>query len=170
MLDKLIDLIIEFLADILPFQVIPHYDRGVRLRLGKPCGKELEPGLHWKIPFADNILSHMVKATTINLLEQTVTTKDYKSIVVKAVMKYEVSDVSTLLLEVNSAADALTDMVQGIIRDKIIDKNWNECNTQVLISEISKRAKGEVKKWGLMILEITLTDLVEMKSIRLLNK
>jgi regulator of protease activity HflC (stomatin/prohibitin superfamily) len=169
-LDKLIDLIIEFLADILPFQVIPHYDRGVRLRLGNPCGKELGPGLHWKIPFADNILSHMVKATTINLLEQTVTTKDYKSIVVKAVMKYEVSDVSTLLLEVNSAADALTDMVQGIIRDKIIDKNWNECNTQVLIGEISKRAKGEAKKWGLTILEITLTDLAEMKSIRLLNK
>lgn len=170
MLDKLIDLIIEFLADILPFQVIPHYDRGVRLRLGKLYGKELEPGFHWKIPFADNILSHMVKATTMNLLEQTVTTKDYKSIVVKAVIKYEVSDVIQLLLEVNNSSDALTDMVQGIIRDKIIEKNWNECNTQTLIGEISKRSKAEAVKWGLKILEITLTDLAEMKSIRLLNK
>lgn len=170
MLDKLIDIIVQFIGDILPVEVIPHYDRGVRLRFGKPKGGELSPGLHWKIPFVDTFLTHMVKTKTINLLEQTVTTKDYKSIVVKAVIKYEVIDVATLLLEVNDATDALADMVQGIIRDKIIEKNWTECNSQALTAEIAKTSKAEAKKWGLKILEITLTDLAEMKSIRLLNK
>jgi len=170
MLDKLIDLIVQFIEQILPVEIIPHYDRGVRLRFGKPRGEELGSGLHWKIPFVDVILTHMVKTKTINLIEQTVTTKDYKSIVVKAVIKYEVTDVATLLLEVNDATDALADMVQGIIRDKIIEKFWNECNSQVLTNEIAKTAKNEAKKWGLKILEVTLTDLAEMRSIRLLNK
>lgn len=169
MFDKLLDIVIEFLADILPFQVIPHYDRGVRLRLGKLYGTELQPGFHWKIPFVDNILTHMVKPKTINLIEQTITTKDYKSVVVKAVIKYETSDVIKLLLEVNDSADALADMVQGIIRDKIVDRNWQECNSPSLISDISKKAKEEAKKWGLTIKEITLTDLAEMRSLRLLN-
>ena len=50
---------------------------------------------------------HMVKPKTINLIEQTITTKDYKSVVVKSVIKYETADVVKLLLEVNDAADAL---------------------------------------------------------------
>ena len=169
MLDKLIDIVLQFISDIVPFVVIDHYDRGVRLRFGIPK-TELEPGFHWKIPFADQILTQMVKAKTINLSEQTITTKDGKSIVVKGVIKYEVSDVSTLLLEVNDATDALADMVQGIIRDKIISKNWEECNDSSLVGEISRAAKSEAKRWGLSILQITLTDLALMRSIRILNK
>lgn len=169
-LDKIIDFLFQFLGQLLPFEVIPYYNRGVRLRLGKPVGGVLDPGLHWKVPFADDILTHMVKTKTINLLEQTITTKDYKSIVVKAVIKYEVSDVSTLLLEVNDPTDALADMVQGIIRDKLIEKDWIECNSPNLIGEISRKAKAEAKQWGISIIQITLTDLAEMRSIRLLNK
>lgn len=172
-LDKIIDIIISFLDKLIPFEVIPYYNKGVRLRLGNPVGgKEdvLQPGFHWKIPFVDDILSHMVKTKTINLLEQTITTKDYKSIVVKAVIKYEVFDVYTVLLEVNDPTDAVADMVQGIIRDTFIEKNWVDCNNTTVIAEISRRAKREAKRWGIEILEITLTDLAEMKSIRLLNK
>jgi regulator of protease activity HflC (stomatin/prohibitin superfamily) len=168
MLDRLIEIVLQFANDIAPWTVIDHYDRGVRLRLGKPKDV-MEPGFHWKIPFADNVLTHMVKTKTINLIEQTVTTKDGFSVVVKGVIKYEVSDVYKLLLEVNDPTDALADMVQGIIRDKIIYKAWADCNDQSLTSEISRAAKAEARKWGLSILEITLTDLSLMRSIRLLN-
>jgi membrane protease subunit HflC len=153
----------------MPMVVIPHYDRGVRLRLGKPRGV-LEPGLHYKIPFADTILTHMVKATTLNLSEQTITTRDGQSIVIRSVIKYEVSDVETLLLEVSNAVDALSDIVQGIIRDKIIEKDWSELNTSALTGEISRASKAEARKWGITILQITITDLALMRSIRLLNK
>jgi regulator of protease activity HflC (stomatin/prohibitin superfamily) len=169
MLDKLLELVIELLEDVLPFTVIPHYDKGVRLRLGKKRGV-LEPGFHWKIPFVDKILSHMVKTKTINLIEQTITTKDKQSIVVKAVIKYVVSDVETLLLEVNDPVDALADMVQGIIRNKIVVRNWDECNEDSLTAEISRASKAEAKKWGLEIKEITLTDLALMRSLRILNR
>ena len=168
MLDKLLELIIEFIEDILPFTVILYYNKGVRLRLGKPRGV-LEHGFHWKIPFADNIITHMVKPTTMNLVEQSVTTKDNVSVVVKAVIKYEVADVEKLLLEVNDPVDAIADMVQGIIREKIINRNYSELNDGVLTSEISRSAKIEAKKWGISILDITLTDLAQMRSIRLLN-
>ena len=169
MLEKLIDFLLGLLDDLMPVVVIPHYDRGVRLRLGKPRGV-LEPGLHFKLPFLDTILSHMVKATTLNLSEQTITTKDGQSIVIRSVIKYEVSDVETLLLEVSNAVDALSDIVQGIIRDKIIEKDWSELNTSSLTGEISRASKAEARKWGITILQITITDLALMRSIRLLTK
>jgi membrane protease subunit HflC len=170
MLDKLLELILQFIDDILPFTVIDHYDRGFRLRFGKERGTELQPGLHWKLPFIDKILSHMVKTKTINLSEQTITTKDKQSVVIQCAIKYEVSDVKTLLLEVNDPVDALADMVQGIIRDKIISKNWEDCNDEALTSEISDAAKKEAKQWGLKIKKVTITTLAIMRSIRILNK
>ena len=169
MLDRFLDLLLNFLDDTLPWIVIPHYDRGVRLRLGKPKGV-LEPGFHWKIPFADQIPTHMVKATTLNLTEQSITTKDGQNVVVCTVIKYEVSDVETLLLEVANAVDALSDISQGIVREKIMNRNWNECNEESLTGEISRKAKAEANKWGITILQVTITDLALMRSIRLLNK
>lgn len=168
MLDKFLDLLVEFIGDLLPLTVIPYYDRGVRLRWGKPAGV-LAHGRHWKIPFVDVIMVCMVKPTTMNLNEQSVTTKDNVSVVVKAVIKYEIADVEKLLLEVNDPVDAISDMTQGIIREKIINRNYSECNDVTLTSEISRSAKIEAKKWGISILDITLTDLAQMRSIRLLN-
>ncbi len=105
----------------------------------------------------------------MNLTEQSVTTKDNVAVVVKAVIKYEISDIEKLLLEVNDPVDAISDMTQGIIREKIINRNYVECNDGVLTSEILRSAKIEAKKWGISILDITLTDLAQMRSIRLLN-
>jgi regulator of protease activity HflC (stomatin/prohibitin superfamily) len=174
MFDKLLDLLISFGERVLPFEVINHYDRGVRLRFGKAVSKDgkptiLDPGLHWKWPFIDDINSHMVKATTMDLKEQTITTKDDKSIVVRGVVKYEIDDVATLLLEVDTPTAAVADMSMGILRDTLIGKNWDECNDPDLSKEITSKIKREAKKWGIDVKAVTLTDLALMRSIRLLN-
>ena len=168
MFDRLLDLIVSLWDDLMPFTVIEHYNRGVRLRFGKPKGL-LEPGFHFKIPFADQIMFHMIKTTTMSLSEQTITTKDWKSIVVKAVIKYEVEDPEQLLLEVNDPIDAIADMTMGVIRNSLILLNWDECNNENISNEITKKARVESRKWGIRIQEVTLTDLGEVPSFRLFN-
>jgi regulator of protease activity HflC (stomatin/prohibitin superfamily) len=169
MFDRLIDVVIIIWEHLTPLMVIPEYDKGVRLRLGR-YHSTLGPGPHWKIPFVDEIITSMVVPTTLNLDEQSVTTKDNKSIVVRCIIKYEVADVKKLLLEVGSASDALADMVQGIIRDKIIMRDWAECNSDGLVGDIQRLSKNEAKRWGINLVSVVITDLSEMRSIRLLNK
>jgi membrane protease subunit HflC len=177
-IDKLIDIIADAWEQFLPFTVISHYQQGVRLRLGRKPSSQgifksatvLDPGFHWKIPFVDEILTEMVKTTTMNISEQSVTTLDGQSVVVAAVLKYSISDVEKLLLEVGTAKDALNDMAKGIIRDKIIQTNWADCNNSALTGSISKKLKHEATKWGITVEEITLTDLGLMRSIRILNE
>lgn len=105
----------------------------------------------------------------MNLPEQTITTKDGQSVVVRGVLKYEVHDVATLLLEVDSPQDALSDMSQGFIRDTMVEKNWNECNDPEIVKQMATKIKREAKKWGIEVIALTLTDLALMRSIRLLN-
>lgn len=168
MLDKLIEFVLEIIDKVLPFVVIPQYNMGIRLRFGINKGV-LNPGFHFKIPFVDEILSHMVKVTTLNLPEQTITTKDWKSVVVRSVIKYEVENIEKLLLEVNDPIDAISDMTMGIIRNTLILKNWKECNDIEIGSEITKKVRTEARKWGISVKEVTLTDLGEMRSFRLFN-
>lgn len=180
-MDWLINLLTQIWDKLIFFEVISHYDRGVRLRLGKAVMevdstgktkvKVLEPGLHWKWPFGiDDINSHMVKVTTMDLTEQTVTTKDDKSVVVRGVLKYEVDDVAILLLESDGPAAAVADLSMGIIRDAFVEKLWSECNDPELPRQITTKIRLEAKRWGIKVKMLTLTDLAQMRSIRLLTQ
>jgi len=174
MLDKLFEFLLGVWDSLKPWEIIPHYDRGVRLRFGVPVKNKqgsatLEPGLHFKIPFFDDILTVMIKATTVSLREQTITTKDNICIVVKAVIKYEIKDPEIILLEVNDALDAICDMTQGIIRNTFITTDYKDCNSEILGKNIKERAKKEVEKWGVKIQDVTITDLGKMTSLRILN-
>ncbi len=168
MFDKLFDLVVHFMEELKPIVVIDPYQKGLRLRLGKSKGV-LNSGWHWRIPFADNVIVQMVATTTIPLPEQTVTTKDNMSIVVRSVIKYEVSDVEKFTIDVYDAKDAMSDMTLGIIRDIFITKNWAECNDPEISKAITIKARAEADRWGLKINKVTLTDLGLMKSIRLIG-
>lgn len=168
MFDKLLDFLLHFLTEVLPFIVVRQYDQGLRLRFGINRGV-LQAGFHWKLPFIDEVLIQLVKTTTMPLPEQTITTRDNQSIVVKAVIKYEVSDVAVLLMEVYDAKDAVSDMTRGIIRDAFISKDWSECNDPEVGKQITMKARVEADKWGIKINKVTLTDLGLMRSIRLIG-
>lgn len=168
MLDKLIDVILTFLDQLLPITVINQTDKGVRLRFGK-FKQVLEPDWHYKIPFVDEIVKHTVLWTTLSLPSQSLTTKDGKDIVVKGVIKYRIDDIETFLLEVWDAVDAISDMAQGIIFDIVKEKTWDELQTLDLKPLITRKVRNEAKRWGIEVETVTLSDLAKIKSIRLLN-
>ena len=168
MLDKLIDFLLQFLEQLLPFKVINQTDEGVRLRFGK-FKNVLKPGIHFKIPFGDEILSHSVLWTTYSVPAQSLTTKDGKDVVVKLVIKYRIVDIQTFLLEVWDAIDAISDMTQGISFDIVKEKTWDELHTLDLKPLVTRKARVEAKRWGIEIETVTLSDLAKIRSIRLLN-
>ena len=168
MFDRLIDFILEFFDQLVPFKVVNQTDKAVRLRFGK-FKETLSEGFHWKIPFVDEIISHSVLWTTISLTSQSLTTKDQKDVVVKVVIKYRIVNIETFLLEVWDAIDAISDMTQGIVFDIIKEKTWDELQTADLKPLITRKAKNEAKRWGIEVETVTLSDLAKIKSIRLLN-
>jgi regulator of protease activity HflC (stomatin/prohibitin superfamily) len=169
MFDRLISLITDLWEQIVPWYIIHQYDGGVRLRFGK-FHKVLEPGLTYKIPFIDEIISHHVVWTTMDLPPQSLTTTDERNIVVTAVVKYRVADIKTFLLEVYDATDAISDMSQAVVKRAIMTKSWEECKSEKLDNELAIKARVEAKKWGIEIVTITLTNVSCIKSIRLFNE
>jgi regulator of protease activity HflC (stomatin/prohibitin superfamily) len=168
MFDRLIEFLLQFFEQALPFRVINQTDKGIRLRFGEFV-EVLDPGYHWKVSFADEIHAHTVLWTTYSTPAQSLTTKDGKDVVIKMIIKYRVVDIKTFLLEVWDAIDAISDMTQGIGFDIVKGKTWEELQNEDLKKEISKKARVEAKRWGIEIETVTLSDLAKISSIRLLN-
>ena len=118
MFDKLIEIISHWWLQLVPFVIIREYEEAVLLRFGM-FNRVMLAGIHFKIPLIDEVLDQHVVVTTLSLDAQSLYTKDKQNIVVKAVIKYKISDVKTFLLEVYDAQDALSDMSQSIIKNVI---------------------------------------------------
>ena len=168
MIDRLLSILSDLYQELIPFIVVKQYDKGVRLRFGK-FKEVLNAGLHWKIPFVDEMVINTVAWTTINLPPQSLVTKDNKSIVISAVIKYRITDIQVFTLEVWDAVDAISDMTLGIIKKNIMSKSWEEVRHEGFDNELSKKARVEAKRWGIEIDSVTLANLDQIKSIRLFN-
>lgn len=164
MFDKLVQLIERFGYQLMPYVIIEEWNAGVHLRYGKWI-KTLYAGIHFKIPFFDNVIECPVITQSVNLPSQTLTTLDEQSIVLKAIIRYKVNNVRTYLLGVMHANDVLIDTTQGIIRDVVEMTKWDnliDVNTQ-----ITNEVKEYVVRWGIEVEAVTITDLGLVKSFRI---
>jgi regulator of protease activity HflC (stomatin/prohibitin superfamily) len=168
MFDKLIEIISHWWLQLVPFVIIREYEEAVLLRFGM-FNKVMLAGLRFKIPLIDEVLDQHVVVTTLSLDAQSLYTKDKQNIVVKAVIKYKISDVKTFLLEVYDAQDALSDMSQSIIKNVIMSMSMDECTDSELDNTLTKKVRVEARKWGVEVQQVTLTDLAPIRSYRLIN-
>ena len=181
-LDKIIEFLLGLIEKVLPCWVIDEYERGVRLWLGKPTRntpftiketkgeiKTLKPGFYFKVPFFHKILHDIVVTTTHPLPAQSLTTKDGKSIVVKGIIKYSISDIRPFMLTLTDRIDALSDVSQGRIKEQVELRTWDECNNGTLDNEILKKIRLIVKKWGIEAEDFTMTSQTEAPSYRIFN-
>lgn len=168
MFDKIIDFIISVWDKITFFTIVKQYQQGAWLRCGK-LRKIVQPGIHFKIPVIDEIDCYHVLTTAMTLEAQSITTKDDKEVVVKAIIKYRTADLSKFFTHVFDAVEAISDVSMGIIRGIIAKKTWEECKDDSIDNEITKKVRIEAKKWGLEVESVTLSDLSRMRSIRLLS-
>jgi len=115
----------------------------------------------------DSIIETAVITQSVNLPAQTLTTLDEQGIVLKAIIRYQITDVKKYLLSVMHANDVLIDTTQGMIRDIVEITNWEDL---VNVNEtITTEVKEYVKKWGIEVESITITDLAIVKTFRILG-
>lgn len=166
MFDKLIDLIVTFIHDVLPWKIVDQWEGGVHLKTGK-FYRVVSPGLNWKVPFFDKIWVTPVITQTVNLKPQTVTSEDEKSVVLTSIVRYHIHDVQKFLLGVMHANDVLVDTTQGIIRDMVEGCKWDDLYD--LGSVVTPEVNEQVSKWGITIEQISFPDLGEIKTYRIMS-
>jgi len=166
MFDKLIDIILNFWNNITFWYICDQWEEGVLLRAGRYC-KTFGPGIWLKIPLLDAVWKTCVITQSMDLPPQSLTTADGKNIVVKGIVRFNVIDAKTFLINISHPNDVLKDTTCGMIRDIIENTDWNDLYDVDI--QLTKEVGDFVSQWGIGIEKVTLTNLQEANSIRIIQ-
>lgn len=166
MLDKLLDFISGLWNDLVPVEIVPPYNGGVQLRLGKLLRVLAGGSWYWKIPFADHVITEHVVPRTERLTGLATTTVDGKAIGFDAVITYRISDVQKALLEVSDLKDAIADSCAGIIGTELSNRTWVAIIHGDTVEELTAACRKRGWKWGVEIQLVQLTGVAPVKNLR----
>jgi len=168
MFERVLDFIAASWNLLRPLLVVSDFEGGVILRFGR-FHREIAPGLHWKLPLADNAIVTSTVTTTMALRPQTLTTRDDLTIVVSAIVKYHISDVRAYLLDIWDSADVINDLTLGAIRQIVASVNYADLRGHVIEEEVLNQIKDDACRYGVDIHKVTFADLGKVKSLRLIT-
>jgi len=166
--DKLTEIIASTWLSLIPWVVVPVYMNAGVLRFGK-YNRTLVPGFHWRIPFVEESNHHHVVMTTLRLPPQTCTTKDRKSVVLSAVIKFRLEDVKAFMCGCVSQQDVLTDVTMGAILTAVRAFTFDGLVDDPPESKVAAIVRRQVKPLGFDIMAVTFTDLGAVRSVRLIQ-
>lgn len=168
MIEKLVDLLVQFGTWVSPVAVIKVYERGVVLRWGL-CHRVLEPGWHWKWPLAEDVVEINTVVTTLRLPPQTLTTLDKQSVVVSAIIKYRITNPEVYVSEIWDAVDVLADTTMGAIRQTVGSLSYDDLLNLDSEAKVVQLVRNEVNSYGFKVAKITFVDLSKVRSFRLIQ-
>jgi len=169
MFEKLIDVVLQGWSILKPGFIVLAYESGVVLRLGK-FHRTVDPGFHLKWPFVETVLTTTTVITTMELRPQTLTTADNKSVVVTAIVKYQIRDAKPFLLEIWDSVDVLKDVTMGAIRQTIGRLPYEALSSPDVELQVLELARKEVNQFGFKIHRVTFVDLGQIRSFRFIGE
>ena len=159
--------LVQFIKEIFSWWfIITPWEEGVFVRMGKKA-KVLKAGIYYKIPFIDQVYVQSIRIRTVDLPIQTVSTKDGKTITVKAMIGYSIQDIYMLYNTLSHPDMTLSGIVMAEISEYIRNTDYSEVNINSLEKEISKRMEQE--KYGLGDLSIRITSWALVRTFRLIQ-
>jgi len=154
MLDKLIDLLVKFIALGQIYTFVDEFDRGVVLRCGR-YHRNIGPGLRWLIPFAfERAITVNVKPEPMDLGVQSLHTSDDFALNIQVWIIQRIVDEHQYLIEIENPDESIAAACCGLISDTVSASTWKALNAPGSISGLKSRMNRRANKRGSKIIEV----------------
>lgn len=133
----------------------------------------LGPGWHCYWPFSTDFVQYPTARQADNLANQTIETKDGKTIMVGGMIVYEVHDIAALVAYTFDPDGTIRDIAAAAVHDVCCVKTWDELRegqrTGKLDTELRNEMKKGLSKYGVTVLRTTLTELAICRVLKLVT-
>ena len=169
MLDRLIDLLLQWVSFFVPFVVIDDFERGVVLRFGR-FNRVLEPGFHWIVPFeVDRVLVDNVVPRTMNMGAQSLTTSDGVQVALGLILTCRIHDIRKALLEVEGVDDAVRDCCYAEVGGIVHQHTWQEMQVEEINEDMLRACRRRAFQYGVEVMRVQISDLAKTRTYRLMQ-
>jgi len=110
--------------------VIKETERGVLLKFGEVVNPDLRPGLHWKIPFVNNVRTFDGRLLTVDSQPERFFTQEQKALIVDSYAKFRISDTKKFYTATNGeearAMGLLAQRINNGLRNGVANRTIQE--------------------------------------------
>jgi membrane protease subunit HflC len=142
--------------------IIKEIERGVKLQFGEVVEADLQPGLHFKIPFVNTIRKFDARVQTLDTRPQSFLTLEKKRLVVDSYVKWIISDTSKFYTATSGdsyrAADLLSTRIETSLRNQFGTRTLTEVvsgeREEVMDAVIATLSKISEEELGLRVVDV----------------
>jgi len=152
--------------------VVNQWETGVVLRLGEIVKADVEPGLHFKMPFINNVRKFDSRLQTLDAAPERYLTSEKKNLVVDSFVKWRIVDVEMFYTTMNGDNRQAGMKLGQIVKDGLRAEFGNRTVKEVISSEridIAHKIKvvtgGAVKSFGIEIEDVRIKRIDLAKDI-----
>tara|TARA_B110001452_G_scaffold13728_1_gene11317 strand:+ start:15726 stop:16595 length:870 start_codon:yes stop_codon:yes gene_type:complete len=113
--------------------VISEFERGVKLQFGKLVEADIQPGLHVKIPFVDNVRIFDARILTVDAQPASFFTVEKKRLIVDSYAKWRIANVETYY----KATGGVESVAQNRLANRVNNGLRNQFGTRTLHEVVS---------------------------------
>jgi modulator of FtsH protease HflC len=136
-------------------------EKAIKFRLGEIVKDDYEPGLHFKLPFINNIKKFDARIQTMDAKPERFLTAEKKNVIVDSFVKWRIGDVSTFYTNVAGDIDQANLRLDQIIKDAFRSE-FSKRNIKQLISTdrsaireiLTSNSKAVAAKLGMEIVDV----------------
>ncbi|ACV67784.1 protease modulator HflC [Desulfohalobium retbaense] len=160
------------------FYTVDETQRGVILQLGKPVGETVGPGLHFKLPFVQNVLlfDHRIQDYDANPAE--ILTEDKKNLVVDNYSRWRIEDPLKFYRTVRTVSQGVSridDIVYSELRVELGQYTLNEVVSSKrgdIMTAVRDKADALLDEYGIKIFDVRIkrTDLPEENQMAIFGR
>lgn len=165
--------LLTVLTAVSAFYIVDERQKVVVARFGEILRHEDTPGLHWKMPFIDEVRYFDSRILTIDAEPQPYITSEKKYVVVDSFVKWRVLDARQYYLTVGGFESEARRRLEQIINSGLRNEFGERTIQQVVSSEradiidiLTERADRDARRFGIQVIDVRLqrVDLPEEVS------
>jgi membrane protease subunit HflC len=152
--------------------IVPETQQTIVLQFGDPVAQHKEPGLKFKIPFIQHIVTFDKRVLDVDPSPEEVILADQKRLVVDTFARYRIHDMLQFYKSLQTemqAATRLDNIINSALRSVLGGASLTDVLSEkrgVLMAALQKRVNADVVKYGIEIVDIRIgrADLPEQTS------
>lgn len=143
--------------------VIKETEKGVLLRFGEVVNPDIQPGLHVKFPFVNNVRKFDGRVLTVDAQAERFLTQEKKALVVDSFAKFRVIDTARFYTATNGEVQR----AMGLLAQRINDGLRNEVGIRTIQEVVSGERDQLMRNITLDLNKVAATELgVEVVDVR----
>ncbi|MBW6476880.1 MAG: protease modulator HflC [Chromatiales bacterium] len=141
--------------------VVDERELAVKFRLGEFLRADYQPGIHFKIPFINNVRKFDKRIMTLDAEPESYLTVELKNVIVDAFIKWRISDVSNYYVSMGGderrAGQRLAVLIKNGLRDEIGKRTIQEAisgERSVIMDIITQQIRDQAAQFGLEVVDV----------------